>query len=87
MTTPTRHAINPHDCSLRCPIVGCDGCPHVRISMLSRPKGSSGPCVVLEMFCEELHAWQLTFEDHSGTISTDTKLLPSLTHDPRFAAA
>lgn len=49
------------------------------------PASKSGPGLVVECYCENLHHWNLLATDHSGSIFLATKLLPDLQYDPVLA--
>lgn len=71
--------------SLCCPVAGCAAVPHMRATAFGhRPATASGPGLVVECFCEELHHWQLVFEDHSGGIWVSAVRLCDLASDPWF---
>lgn len=73
--------------NLVCPHDNCDGVPHmlgVRFGRGIPETSTSGPGLIIDAFCENLHRWSVTFEDHSGGTWISTFQMPDLKTDPRF---
>ena len=63
----------------------CDAVPHiigVSFGKSIPPTSTSGPGLIIEYMCENLHHWQTVFEDHSGGTWLSLVRLENLKEDP-----
>lgn len=66
-----------------CPV--CEGVPHIIGISFGRcvpPTSTSGCGLIIEYMCEDLHHWQIVFEDHSGGTWLSLVMLSDLEDDP-----